>query len=303
MINYTDGDLFESPAKVLVNTVNTCGVMGKGIALRFKKIYPDMFARYREHCENGSLSIGKLLLHKTPHKWILNFPTKEHWRNPSRVEYIEAGLKKFNEKFAIIGATSVAFPMLGCGNGELDFESEVKPLMERYLRALPIPMLIHVGHNHIGPPEHHDQKRIENWLRSEPTALPFEEVWRDIMARLQSPRELMTMSRGNRFKAVAQHNPPALQITSSGGSFWIREEELVNFWQQLRDYGLTHNRIAPNHRYLSYLMPVFEELEYVRSVSVSASATRLRTNPESALQIIPPSLGNRQQLDLFSGVE
>ena len=131
MITYLSGDLFQSPAKVLVNTVNTVGVMGKGIALKFKRIYPEMFEAYRNHCERGHLQIGQLLLYKTPNKWVLNFPTTKHWRNPSRAEYIQAGLWKLRERCSEMGITSIAFPELGCGNGELDFEAQVKPMMER----------------------------------------------------------------------------------------------------------------------------------------------------------------------------
>ena len=94
MITYVSGDLFESPARVLVNTVNTVGVMGKGIAKEFKILFPEMFQRYRELCETRQFNIGNLYLYKTPHKWILNFPTKKHWRSPSRPEYIEEGLRK-----------------------------------------------------------------------------------------------------------------------------------------------------------------------------------------------------------------
>ena len=121
MITYVKGTIFASPAQVLVNTVNTEGVMGKGLALRFKQIYPEMFARYQELCENGQIKIGKLWLFKTDHKWILNFPTKNSWRQPSRIEYLAAGLKKFSEEFIDLKIHSVAFPALGCGNGELDW--------------------------------------------------------------------------------------------------------------------------------------------------------------------------------------
>ncbi len=287
MIIYTNGDLFESPAKVLVNTVNTRGVMGKGIALRFKQIYPEMFKQYQEHCKNRSLTIGKLFLYKTPHKWILNFPTKEHWRKPSRVEYIEAGLRKFHRCFAEIGVTSIAFPKLGCGNGDLDFEIQVKPLMDRFLVNLPIPTLIHIGQKDVCPSEQHGQKRIEEWLRSVPTAIPFDEVWRDIVVLLQSQGKFVTRTKGNAYTAVALDDPPTLQVASAGRPFRIVDQELVDFWQQLRDFGLTHRSIAPNSRYLSYLMPVFGQLPYVRPVVVSESSARLRTNPESALQMIP----------------
>lgn len=93
MIRYVEQNIFESPAQVIVNTVNTVGVMGKGIAKDFKKYYPEMFKEYQRYCEIGALEVGKLWLYKTPNKWVLNFPTKKHWRNPSRLEYIESGLK------------------------------------------------------------------------------------------------------------------------------------------------------------------------------------------------------------------
>ena len=110
MLEYLSTSLFDSPAQTLVNTVNTVGVMGKGIAAEFKRQYPDMFIRYREFCQNGQLSIGKLYLYRTPNKWILNFPTKEHWRRPSRIEYIEAGLEKFVGTYTKLGITSISFP-------------------------------------------------------------------------------------------------------------------------------------------------------------------------------------------------
>ncbi|MGH7578417.1 MAG: macro domain-containing protein, partial [Longimicrobiales bacterium] len=115
MLTYVSGDLFRSPAQTLVNTVNTVGVMGKGVALTFKHSYPEMFKRYRALCEAGEYDIGKLFLWRTPHKWVLNLPTKKHWRNPSRPEYVEAGLNAFVRNFEKMRISSVAFPPLGCG--------------------------------------------------------------------------------------------------------------------------------------------------------------------------------------------
>ena len=291
MIIYTDSDLFESPAKVLVNTVNTRGVMGKGIAHRFKQIYPEMFRQYREHCKHGRLKVGMLFLYRTPHKWILNFPTKEHWRNPSRTEYIEAGLEKFRTNCPRIGAASYAFPMLGCGNGELNFEEQVQPLMERYLGNLSVSTRIHVGRNHVGPPERLDADRIKARLRSEPSALPFDEVWEDLVHLLERRRDYKTWKHRSEFMARVELDTPAIVIATSGQiSIRIDEEELIDFWRQLRVHGLTHGGIAPDHRQLSYLMPIFEQLDYVRLVAVSDSAGRLRTNPRAALQVVPPPI-------------
>ena len=300
MITYIDGDLFESPAQVLVNTVNTRGVMGKGIALQFKRIYPDMFKRYRDHCEHNQLTIGNLFLWKTSHKWVLNFPTKEHWRNPSRPEYIEKGLQKFVSIYDALGITSIAFPALGCGNGELDYETHVQPLMESHLGQLSIPIFIHLSRRDPDRPEHGDAKRIEAWLRSEPSALPFDEVWHDILRILHKKREFKTRAKQSAYWVQADENPPSILVNSPGKTFRITYDDLVAFWQQLRDYGLTHRNIAPERRTLSYLMPVFAELTYVRPVAVSQSTAGLRANPEAGLQVIPPARPERPSTgDLF----
>lgn len=153
MLIYLKTSLFDSSAQVLVNTVNTVGVMGKGIALQFKRLYPEMFKEYQRFCENGSLEIGKLWIYKSANKWILNFPTKTTWRSKSKLEYIEAGLKKFVATYQERGIESIAFPQLGTGNGGLDWEKEVKPLMEKYLRHLPIQVYIHLYNQQQSNPE------------------------------------------------------------------------------------------------------------------------------------------------------
>lgn len=146
MIEYIQGDIFESPAQVIVNPVNTVGVMGKGLALSFKQRYPDFFDKYKTACEKKQFSIGKLMLFYAIDHWVLMFPTKENWRNPSKLDYIEKGLMKFVQTYAKKGICSIAFPCLGCGNGELDW-NDVKPLMEKYLKKLPIDVYIYIGEN------------------------------------------------------------------------------------------------------------------------------------------------------------
>ncbi len=145
MITYFQGDIFQSSARVLVNPVNTAGVMGKGLALAFKKRYPAMFEAYRTLCETGQFQVGDLWLYKAPDKWILNFPTKRHWREKSTLAIIETGLQKFVAIYAETGIESVAFPMLGSGLGGLDWETQVRPLMERYLGSLAIEIVIYVS--------------------------------------------------------------------------------------------------------------------------------------------------------------
>lgn len=127
-----NGNLFDSRCQTLVNTVNCIGVMGKGIALEFKRRYPAMFEVYRRICQQGLLEVGKLQLWKGSDHWVLNFPTKQHWRDQSQMEWIEEGLRKFVATYREKNITSIAFSMLGCGNGGLDKE-EVLPLMQKYL--------------------------------------------------------------------------------------------------------------------------------------------------------------------------
>lgn len=140
MIYYVKGgDLLKSNAQVLVNPVNTVGVMGKGLALAFRELYPEMYNNYVTLCKNG-FHTGQLFIWRGK---VLLFPTKEHWRNSSKYEYIEQGLKKFVANYARLGINSIAFPKLGCGCGGLKW-SEVKPLMEQYLGQLPITVYIYV---------------------------------------------------------------------------------------------------------------------------------------------------------------
>lgn len=142
MIYYTRGDIFESNAQTIVNPVNTAGVMGKGLALEFKNRYPQMYQGYRNLCNKKEFSVGNLLLCCESDYWILLFPTKEHWMNTSKIEYIEEGLATFCDKYEEWGITSIAFPKLGCGNGGLEW-TEVRPLMEKYLKNLPIDIYIY----------------------------------------------------------------------------------------------------------------------------------------------------------------
>lgn len=172
MIEYIEGDLFESPAQVIVNTVNTVGVMGKGLALSFKQRYPEMFERYKNACEKHMLTTGKLMLFYEADHWLLMFPTKENWRNPSKLEYIEKGLMKFVSTYADKSITSVAFPKLGCGNGELNWD-DVKPLMERYLKKLPIDVYIYLGTDPDITPEHKEQQKTLEWLRENAKDMSF----------------------------------------------------------------------------------------------------------------------------------
>lgn len=137
MANITEikGNIFESNCQTIVNTVNCVGFMGKGIAFEFKNRFPEMYQRYKEMCDKDMLKPGLLYLYKKSKPWILNFPTKDDWKYPSKIEYIELGLKKFVNTYKKIGITSIAFPELGSSLGGLNW-NDVKTLMYKYLSPI-----------------------------------------------------------------------------------------------------------------------------------------------------------------------
>jgi len=143
-ITLLSGNIFNTKAQTVVNTVNSVGVMGKGIALVYKLRYPKMFDIYIEHCKRGLIGIGRLWLYKGGENapWVLNFPTKYHWKYPSKLEYIEKGLDKFLKTYKEKGITSIAFPLLGTYSGGLDKQS-VLTMMNKYLGQCDIPVEIY----------------------------------------------------------------------------------------------------------------------------------------------------------------
>jgi O-acetyl-ADP-ribose deacetylase (regulator of RNase III) len=147
MIHFTKGNLLESGAEALVNTVNTVGVMGKGIALQFKQVFPFNQKKYKEACKKGELVTGKLLVVKdsnllTGEKTIINFPTKQDWRNPAKNEYIASGLIALLSYLKQSELRSVALPALGCGNGGLDWKV-VKPMLTGMLSELTMEIIVY----------------------------------------------------------------------------------------------------------------------------------------------------------------
>jgi O-acetyl-ADP-ribose deacetylase (regulator of RNase III) len=140
MIKIVSGNLLEAPAEALVNTVNTEGAMGKGIAAQFKRAFPEMFRLYEQDCKLGLVKVGKMHvvdlggLVGGP-RWIINFPTKKHWRAKSRIADIKSGLEALVQTISELQIRSIAIPPLGCGYGGLDWR-EVRPLIESSMRSL-----------------------------------------------------------------------------------------------------------------------------------------------------------------------
>jgi O-acetyl-ADP-ribose deacetylase (regulator of RNase III) len=129
VISFVQGNLLESSSEALVNTVNTVGVMGKGMALMFKGAFPENYKAYRAACERGEVRVGQMFVTERNSlvgpRWIINFPTKEHWRDPSRLEWIEAGLEDLRRVIRDKCVRSISLPPLGCGQGGLSVHCPV----------------------------------------------------------------------------------------------------------------------------------------------------------------------------------
>jgi len=146
MIHYTQGNLLDSKAQALVNTVNTVGIMGKGIALMFKDRFADNFRLYAQACKAGDVRTGRMFVTEPQEldgpRWIINFPTKQHWRGDSRLEWIVEGLQDLRRFLVDHQVRSIAIPPLGAGNGGLDWAA-VRPHINHALGDLDVEITVY----------------------------------------------------------------------------------------------------------------------------------------------------------------
>ena len=141
-VKIISGNIFTTQCQTLVNTVNCVGVMGAGIALECRLRYPEMHQRYVNLCSNQKINIGTLWIYKAPERWILNFPTKRHWKYPSKMEFLHAGLEKFSSTYKDKAIESIAFPLLGADKGGIPQQQSLDTMMN-YLEGLDIDIEIY----------------------------------------------------------------------------------------------------------------------------------------------------------------
>ncbi len=272
MLTYLKGDLLSSPAQVQVNTVNTVGVMGKGIALQFKKKYPEMFTAYQGICERQQFDTGNLYLWKSPEKWVLMFPTKKHWRNPSKMEYIESGLQKFVDNYERLGIESIAFPKLGCGNGGLEWPV-VKLIMEKYLRSLPISIYIYTdNYNGVIDPEYADTTFV-NWMHSNPESLSFQTLKEELQTVIEVNNQKLYI--GGNIRHISWQNENL--TIKNGEEITITDEQFCDFWDYIRNTGIIENDRIPETyaKYSSILLQILSKLKYLQPILISGDENKL----------------------------
>ncbi len=144
-VRVRESDLLKSDMHALVNTVNTVGIMGKGVALAFKKRYPAMYHDYVQRCDRHEVKLGEPYAYEADDHLIINFPTKQHWRSVSRLSDIVAGLEYLEHHYKAWNIRSLAVPPLGCGNGQLEWRV-VGPVLLRHLRRLDVPVELYAPH-------------------------------------------------------------------------------------------------------------------------------------------------------------
>lgn len=262
MLSYHRTSLLTSQAQTVVNTVNTVGVMGKGIASAFKKRYPDMFKEYRRLCRAEEFQVGQLWLWKAPEQWVLNFPTKKHWRNPSKLSYIQAGLRKLVEQYEKRGIREIAFPRLGCGHGGLDWD-DVRSLMELHLRPIPILVYIHDFEVDIGLPEHREFDESKRFLRS------FDAFLANLGDVLQAQDgRFKTVYNQSEFRAQLDGERNLL-IERPGRRSIVPIDELYELWTLLLRGPVTRRKLPGAARdWAYYIFPILAHLSYVRAVEI-----------------------------------
>ena len=279
MITYLNTSLLTSNSQTVVNTINTVGVMGKGLAAEFKKRYPEMFARYKELCANREIEIGKLWLWKAPTQWVLNFPTKVNWRNPSKLEYIERGLQKFVDGYSTRGIYEISFPRLGCGNGELDW-NEVKPLMEKYLGKLPIKIYIHDYSAEIGIPEHRSNESL-----AATKALSFDSFMLDVADVITKAHgKFKTIETDIEFSAMLRGTGTEAElIVQNHKTANVDSDELYDIWTALLSGPLSIETLPGRARgEASYLFPILTQLPYIRQIE---KWQRVSEGPSVAIEL------------------
>jgi hypothetical protein len=220
---------------------------------------------------------------------VLNFPTKKHWRQPSKPEYIEQGLKKFVDTYHVYGITSISFPLLGCGNGELDWETQVRPLMEKYLQPLPITVYIHLMFRE-DPfmPEHKNIKEMRDWLRGEPESLAFAEVWDDLTSLLVDTIYIPCLGGKENFSASMNETKDEVILGVDNTSIAISYEALLDLWHQIRQSGFVSEESLPSGLdiYAKYVVSLMAKLDYVKAVEISSHYSKLDARA-LGLQLIP----------------
>jgi len=253
MLERAEGNLLNAEVDALVNTVNTVGIMGKGIALQFKRAFPENFDAYERACRAGEVQVGKMFVVRrlTAPKFIINFPTKKHWARPSQLSYVREGLVDLVRQVRELGIRSIAVPPLGAGNGGLPWP-RVRPLIEEAFKSL-------------------EGVRV---LLYEPRAAPEPEEMPD---RTERPR--MTPGRAAVIALMSRYNATGYEYRLS----LVEVQKLAYFLQEAGEHLRLNYTAHVYGPYADALRKVLRHVEghYTRGVGDG------KNGPETQLEILP----------------
>lgn len=295
MLIYRRTSILESTAQTLVNTVNCVGVMGKGLAQEFKDRYPRMYEGYRRICDDDLLEPGKLWLWKSADHWVLNFPTKKHWRHPSKLEWIEAGLDKFCTEYAARGIRQISFPRLGCGNGNLDWD-DVRPLMEAYLSKLPIEIFVHDHSVPIGIPEH--LEIAGRAISAGSTERSFDGFMDRLRGLLNVVGDQLVDLETNEPMQATPVDGEQISICTASGGWELDSEDLRSVWLSVQEGLVTSAQVDQSVSVSGVpLLSIVALLPEFRPVEIQRHGA---SKPEIAVELAPLYRGARAATEDFT---
>ncbi len=266
MIEFASGNLLDADVDALVNTVNTEGVMGKGVALQFRRAYPENYQAYRTACARGEVKIGSMFVHDTGRlerpRWIINFPTKRHWRSKSRIEDIDAGLTDLRRVLAQHGIESVALPAIGAGLGGLRWE-DVQPRIEAALGDLPIRVVLYPPQAPPAPEDMRDERRQPELTTARAAVL-------GLLARFTTPEEGATPLTVQKLIYFLQVAGEPLQLGFERGKYGPYADATRHVVQALEGHYLVGYGDGTGDRTIRLLPEAAEQ-----------SSERLRDHPET----------------------
>lgn len=275
MLELTKGNILEADTEALVNTVNTEGVMGKGIALQFKKKFPKMYDDYRAACEAGEIVPGRMHVFEQTEmlnpRYIINFPTKRHWRSRARMEDIKTGLIALKQEIENRGIRSVAVPPLGCGNGGLDWRN-VRPTIERGLSELrDVRVLLYPP---AGAPEAAEMAHWPERPRMNPSRAITLKIWKEYFALGYR----LTLLEVHKLLYFLQEAGEALRLRFQKDRYGPYADNLRHLLHRFEGHfslGFGDGRNAPTTE-IQLLAPAVKEAEEFLSRHAQESADSLR---------------------------
>ncbi len=295
MLISVETEVFLSPAHTLVNTVNTAGVMSSGVSAEFKRFFPGAFSHYRSLCESGQLQPGRLFFYRADFRDLIHLPIKSHWRTTATAQALESGLQKLADTWADYGIHSLAITQFA--EGELEWNSVVKPLLETYLAPLPIPVYLH--RSDASDPRR-SVRQIDQFLNLPAADVPIDRLWRDLGRVVRRVYGQFTASDGREVR-IAQESGARFKrmlFTPDGEApIAINESVLSEFWTMVKAAKLLLPAQFPGglEAVAPYLLAVLAKTDYVRVVRAA-----IGDGPyASSLLYIPPPDTATHKLKFF----